>query len=112
MDVFNTTQGSQILRKPLGIIAMLFFVFLTAKVMASKGLVMGIMMVILPGAIIFINRVFNNPRLGLMSVFVVEFFVLGLGRYIQGVPMGLAVDGLLIVTYIALIFKHFYEKVD
>ena len=112
MDVFNTTRGSQILRKPLGIIAMLLFVFLTAKVMASKGLIMGIMMVILPGAIIFVNRVFNNPRLGLMSVFVVEFFVLGLGRYVQGVPMGLAVDGLLIITYIALIFKHFYEKVD
>jgi len=100
MNVFNTTKGSQILRKPLGIIAMLIFVALTAKVMASKGLAMGIMLVVLPGAIIFVNRIFNNPRFGLMSVFVVEFFVLGLGRYVQGVPMGLAVDGLLIVTYL------------
>lgn len=112
MNVFNSTHGSQILRKPLGIIVLIIFVVLTAKVMASKGLSMGIMLVALPGAIIFINRIFINPRFGLMSVFVVEFFVLGLGRYIQGIPMGLAVDGLLIITYIALIFKHFYNKVD
>ncbi len=80
--------------------------------MASKGLITGMMMVILPGVIIFVNRVFLNPRFGLWSVFVVEFFVLGLGRYIQGVPMGLAVDGLLFLTYLGIIFKHFYEKVD
>ncbi len=50
------------MRKPLGIIAMLIFVALTAKVMASKGLAMGLMLVVLPGAIIFVNRIFNNPR--------------------------------------------------
>jgi hypothetical protein len=111
-NTFDTTKGSALLRKPLGLLAMLFFVFITAKLIASKGLVMGIMMVMLPAVIIFVNRVFLNPRLGLWTVFVVEFFVLGLGRYIQGVPMGLAVDGLLFLTYLAIIFKHFYEKVD
>lgn len=112
MNIFDKTRGSDYLRKPLGLVGMLFFTIISAKMIASGGLKSGIMLVILPGIIMFINRIFNNPRMGLWSVFVVEFFVLGLGRYIQGIPMGLAVDGLLFLTYLALIFKHFYEKVD
>lgn len=112
MSNFDKKFGSDLLKKPLVLIAFLLFVAFTAKIIASKGIVTGMMLVVLPVAVIFINRVFINPRLGLMSVFVVEFFVLGLGRYIQGIPLGLAVDGLLILTFLGLFFNQFYTKID
>ncbi|MBN2747793.1 MAG: O-antigen ligase domain-containing protein [Bacteroidales bacterium] len=111
-EIFKKKLGSDILRKPLVLIVLFLFVIVTAKAMASKGLMIGIALVVLPAALIFLNRVFINPRLGLLAVFIVEFFVLGLGRYIQGFPLGLTVDGLLIITYLGLIFNNFYKKVD
>ncbi len=111
-EVFNKKLGSDILRKPWVLIVLILFVIVTAKSMAAKGLMVGLALVFLPAILIFLNRVFLNPRIGLMTVFVVEFFVLGLGRYIQGFPLGLTVDGLLIITYLGLIFNNFYKKVD
>lgn len=112
MNLFDSNSGSAILKKPIFLVFLLIFVIITAKFIASKGIVIGMLIVFLPIAIIFINRVFINPRIGLLSVFIVEFFVLGLGRYIQGIPLGLTVDGLLILTYLALFFKYFNEKID
>jgi O-antigen ligase len=112
MNLFDSNSGSSILKKPIFLVLLLIFIIITAKFIASKGIVIGMLIVFLPIAIIFINRVFINPRIGLLSVFIVEFFVLGLGRYIQGIPLGLTVDGLLILTYLALFFKYFNEKID
>jgi hypothetical protein len=111
-DLFHKKLGADVLRKPIVIVALVIFVVLTAKVIASKGMMMGMALVVVPGLIIYVNRIFNNPRLGLLSVFIVQFFVLGLGRYIQGIPLGLSVDGLLILTYLGLIFNRFHERVD
>lgn len=112
MNDFLKESGSSVLRKPAGIITILALTVITAKLISVGGLKIGIVVAVLPIVVIYLNRIFVKPELGLWSVFVVEFFVLGLGRYISGFPLGLTVDGLLVLTLIAVIFHWFYEGID
>jgi hypothetical protein len=38
--------------------------------------------------------------------------LLGIGRYIKGLPLGFGIDGILVLTYIALFMNKFKEKID
>jgi hypothetical protein len=38
--------------------------------------------------------------------------VLGIVRYIPGLPLGFGIDGILILTYLALFFSRFKERID
>jgi hypothetical protein len=39
-----------------------------------------------------------------------NFMLLGIGRYIKGLPLGFGIDGILVLTYIALFMNKFKEK--
>jgi hypothetical protein len=42
-----------------------------------------------------------------------NFLILGVGRYIQtDLPIGFAIDGIMILTFLAIIFLRFRERVD
>ena len=112
MNPINETKGTEWLRKPIGILAVLLFTVVAGFIIAKKGLVMGGMIGVLPFVVIYVGMVFRNPRIGIWTMFCLQFFILGVTRYISGIPLGLSVDGLLVLTYIGLIFKNFDQKVD
>lgn len=67
----------------------------------------GFVLLLLPGVIFFFVRLFQDPRFGIYSLFVLNYFVMGISRYMSGsIPIGLAIDGVLIITYIALVLKR------
>ncbi len=68
---------------------------------------MGAVVLPLVGALVYF--IFDDPRVGMVLLFVVNYFVMGISRYIPG-PLGLSVDTLLTLIYIALIFKSFGQK--
>ncbi|MBT8238167.1 MAG: hypothetical protein KJN65_05945, partial [Croceitalea sp.] len=82
----------------------------SALLVVSKGLVAGIGMIVLPIAVVYLGALFIKPKIGLITIFVLNFLILGLGRY---VPMtwGLLIDGLLFLIYLALFFKAFKIKI-
>ena len=41
-----------------------------------------------------------------------NFLLLGLGRYVIGLPLGFGIDGIMILTFLAIIFSRFRERVD
>nr|WP_299074143.1 O-antigen ligase family protein [uncultured Allomuricauda sp.] len=110
MNTFETTQGSDYLKKPLPILMLLSVVFTAAHLTATKGLVAGIGVMVVPFAVVYLGALFLNPRIGVITVLIFNFFVLGIGRY---VPMtwGLLMDGLMVLMYLALFFKAFRIKV-
>lgn len=110
MNPFERTYGTDHLRQPLPIAILLSIAVLSAQLTASKGLVAGIGMIILPIGIVYLGVLFQRPKLGLITIFVLNFLILGLGRY---VPMtwGLLIDGLMFLMYLALFFKAFKIKV-
>ena len=52
---------------------------------------------------------FKNPKLGIIISLIASFFVTGLARYISA-PWGLSIDFILVLTYIAVFFKNYYER--
>ena len=111
MEVFEQKYGAEKLESPVNIIGLIVFAAILAYLIASKGIIIGLLLIVLPFIIIIINHIFNIPFTGFVFVFIMNFFALGITRYLPA-PLGLTIDGLLVLTYISLIFKNFYSKVD
>lgn len=77
----------------------------------KKGMMIPIMLIVLPPAIGFIATLFLNPRIGLWVFLCYCFFVNGVSRYVPGVPYGLGMDGLMVITFLGIFFKGF-RKTD
>ncbi|MEM6863820.1 MAG: O-antigen ligase domain-containing protein [Bacteroidota bacterium] len=110
MNPFEKTQGSDYLRKPLPILLLFSVVLATGHLTATKGLVAGLAVMVLPFAAFYVGALFVNPRIGVITILIFNFFVLGIGRYIP-MTWGLLMDGLMVLMYLALFFKAFRIKV-
>jgi hypothetical protein len=105
-------RGADKMRSPLGIILIIVGVVIMGNVIATQGVRTTVVLMATPLLIMYLNRFFANPRIGIYTIVFMSFVAIGLTRYIPGVPLGLSIDGLLVLTYIATFFKYFYEKLD
>lgn len=112
LNPFDNYTGSDRLRKPYIIILLLILVVSTAWLTSAMGLMAGFGFIIIPFIFAYIYLIFQKPVIGLYTAIALGFFILGSARYIKGVQVGLAMDGILFLTYIALIFNKFFERVD
>lgn len=94
------------------IVAVLTSTLLAAMFFFFKGqLKLGMPILVVPFIIFLIAAIFMNPRLGLLSAFVANYFALGIARYIPA-PMGLLVDVFLVLGWLAILFSQFNKKVE
>ncbi|MDN5200203.1 O-antigen ligase family protein [Fulvivirgaceae bacterium BMA10] len=91
----------------LFVVMAVMFGFMTAK----KGMMIPIFLVVLPIAGAYLTILFLNPRIGIKSFLCYCFFVTALSRYVPGVPYGLGMDGLLVLSFLAIFFGGF-RKTD
>jgi hypothetical protein len=83
------------------------FTIFTFGIGAEIGLIFG------PLAFLFLILLFRKPIIGLYSVIILDFVLLGTSRYLPaGIQVGVAMDALLVLTYIALFMSRFYKKID
>lgn len=75
------------------------------------GLIAGLGLISLPFVFAYLYLLFRYPVIGLYTAVFLGFTILGLSRYID-FQVGLLMDGILFLTFIAIIFNRFYEKVD
>ncbi len=101
-SLFEAT-GSDKLKKPFYILVILFVAVASAYAIAVKGIMIGAVLIVLPLIVFVVIRVFLEPRVGLIISFAFSFFAIGLTRYVSGIPFGLAVDGLLLVSLVAIV---------
>jgi len=73
---------------------------------AKIGVMAIVIAIVIPATIYYFIRLFRDPAIGLTSVIVLSFFVLGVNRYVQA-PFGLLIDGFLLLTVVALLFKNY-----
>ncbi|MCE5226815.1 MAG: O-antigen ligase family protein [Porphyromonadaceae bacterium] len=57
-------------------------------------------------------RLLERPVLAFLGVFAVNYFIMGLTRYIPGIKAGIVVDGLLLLTLIFILFRSRDRAVD
>ncbi len=94
---------------------LLFLLLLTAAVglAAAKADVMGAGAFIgLLGVAVFFYILFKAPVVGIYTAVALSFVLIGVGRYVKGLQVGLGIDAILVLTYIALFINRFKEKVN
>ena len=112
INPFDKISGSANLARPKVVVALFGSVVLIALLLAKMEIAgVGVLLALFFGSI-FIYLVFKNPVLGFYATIGLNFIVLGIGRYVMGLPLGFGIDGLMILTFLALIFKRFRERVD
>lgn len=110
-ETFSKTYGSELLKKPIYLIGLLLIMLALGYILGKKGMLVGIGLLGIPFILTYVYFIFLNPKVGLIGIFFLNFFTLGILRYIKGIPLGLAVDAHFLLIYLALFFKSFFQKV-
>ncbi len=84
----------------------LLFAAFVGWLIAFKGIVIGGLFTIIPFAIAFVVLVFLKPRIGFLCFMVYCFAVPALGRHIEGPQFGLGQDGMLLLTWLGVVFHR------
>jgi hypothetical protein len=66
----------------------------------------------LPTLFVFCYLLIRNPAIGLYSAVVLGFLLIGIGRYVPGVQVGLGLDAVLLITWLALFFHRFRTGIE
>ncbi|MCW3787468.1 O-antigen ligase family protein [Plebeiibacterium sediminum] len=77
---------------------------------AKQQIPLAFLILIIPFVLIVIIWVLYNPKNGIVLIFIANYFAMGIARYLPG-PLGLSVDGLLVLTWLSVIFRQFNHKV-
>ncbi|MBK7030995.1 MAG: O-antigen ligase family protein [Bacteroidales bacterium] len=109
---FESFTGADVLRSPRSLKIYFAVVVTLAWVIANKGLATGVILLVVPFLFFYLFMFFRYPQLGLYSVVFLGFVLMGLNRYVKGIPYGTIMDGVLVLSYIALFFNRFYDKID
>ena len=112
-DPFREVTGSDRLASPKYVAAILLVAAIALAAISRMGLAAGIALVVLPFLLLYGYWLFRKPITGFYTAIVLGFVLLGIGRYVpSNWQIGISLDGILALTYIALFMNRFYEKVD
>lgn len=103
---FYIKKGADRLKSPWVLMVYLGFVLGVAKVMAKSGPMIGFALILMPAIFWFLTKLFQNPKLAVISILYMAFFAIGIVRYVPA-PLGLSIDGLLTLGWLAVLFKKF-----
>lgn len=109
--VFEKRYGSDVLKEPINMAALVFVVIGLGFMTARGGLVSAIGILGLPFIASYLYFLFLFPKIGIVAIYLLNFTAIGLARYIKGVPLGLSIDGNFILIYAALFFMSFFKEI-
>lgn len=109
---FDENSGSGAITKPKALLLLFTATVFSAIILAKLQMTgVGILFALIFGGF-FLYKLFNNPILGFYAAISLNFLILGASRYIIGLPLGFGIDGIIILTYLALFFSKFKERID
>ena len=112
LNPFEQNTGSDRILSIRFLVFIGFLIVISAWITSQIGLVGGMGFIVLPFIFAYTYLLFRYPHIGLYTAVSLGFVLLGIGRYVTGLSIGLAMDGILILTLLALIFNKFYERID
>ena len=109
---FESYSGSSSLAKPRNIILLLAaFAVVTITIAKMQLTGIGLLTGLVIG-IIYMYVLFSKPIIGVYTAVALSFILIGMGRYVKDVQVGLGMDAILILTYLALFMNRFNERID
>ncbi len=112
INPFDYTPGSAKLSNPRIVLLVLVMTSILAWLSAKLGMMSFAVSVGIPLILVYSYFLFTWPVVGLYTAIGLSFVLIGAGRYVKDVPVGLGLDAVLILTFIALFINKFKEKVD
>ena len=109
--MFYEDNGSKILQRPVPFFLMILVMGIIGSMLGKGGIMVGFTFIALPFIVTYLYFIFKNPKVGIVGLFISNYIILGLSRYISGIPLGMSVDFHLIIIYLALIFKSYSQDV-
>jgi hypothetical protein len=110
---FDVTSGSDRIAKPKAMSLLLFGLLIISTILAKLEIVGVALSLALMAAPIYFYILIKNPIIGFYTAIVLNFVILGSARYIKtAFPIGFTMDGIMLLTFLALIFSRFRERVD
>jgi hypothetical protein len=111
INQFDISTGSEKLGSPKLILFLLSVTAMSIWVITEMGLGGALVLIILPFILLYFYWLFRKPITGLWASIILGFVLLGFARYIESdIQIGLGMDIVLVLTYVAFIIRHFYEK--
>ena len=111
INQFDTLTGSDKLNSPKFVLFLLSFTLMSVWVITQMGIGGALVLITLPFILLYFYWLFRKPITGLWAAIVLGFILLGFARYLNSdIQIGLAMDIVLLLTYVAFIIRHFYEK--
>lgn len=101
--------------RPIGI---LFYLLIVAGVggiayvSANFGFKAGLIVSILPAGLCALLYTVKSPVFALFGLFVVNYFVMSLARYFQGVPMGTLLDAMILYNLLVLLLSAITHRIE
>ncbi|MDD2797840.1 MAG: O-antigen ligase family protein [Bacteroidales bacterium] len=103
-------KTNQLWDKAIVKLAILILVAIYVYLLKDAEMSTGVLLAGGPIAILFVSFLFSNPRFAFITLFYYNYFAMGITRYFPA-PLGLGIDGLLVLTYVALLFKSYKNDV-
>jgi hypothetical protein len=111
INQFDISTGSEKLGSPKFVLFLLSVTAISIWVITQMGMGGALVLITLPFILLYFYLLFRKPITGLWASIILGFVLLGLARYIgSDIQIGLGMDIVLVLTYVAIIIKHFYDK--
>ena len=112
INPFDNYSGSLNIMKPANLLMLFVIISILAVVVVNLGLIgIGLILALIFG-LFYLYYLFCYPILGFYTAIALNFILLGLGRYIKNLPLGFGIDGILVLTYLALFMSRFRSRID
>jgi O-Antigen ligase len=109
---FENYSGSSGLAKPRNILLLLLAISLFGIIAAKMELIGIGMLFSMLFISVFLYLLFTKPIIGIYTAVGLSFLLIGMGRYVKDLQVGLGMDAILILTYLALFMNRFKERID
>lgn len=109
---YDQLMGSERLKSPKIFAIIVAYLLVSAIAIVKFEMLAIVVLFSVPFVFAYVYLLFLNPAIGFFSAIALGFVLIGIGRYVPGIPIGLAMDGILIATYLALFFNKFKERIN
>jgi hypothetical protein len=111
INQFDTATGAERISSPKYILFLLLVTSISIWIITHLGIGGALVLITLPFILLYFYWLFRKPITGLWASIILGFLLLGFSRYIDtDIQIGLGMDLILVLTYVAFIFRHFYDK--
>jgi hypothetical protein len=79
--------------------------FIIALIYTRSGIKLGLLFSVAPLLLIVFTAIITNPYWGLMALFVINYFIMGISRYVSASSLGIATDAIIVLTIASFIYR-------